>query len=365
MALGDALELIGLEPGSTDEFKTATGVTIVSTGQRSGEYALETDANSDSFEWAQSSSSLAGIRLWVKGPFGAAGNLISFRDSSDVVLVRIDMTASDELTIGVGGSGTSTATLNADEWNEISVRVLRGSGSNGTINVRINGSEETLDTAGTWSADSVLNFLIESPWSGTHTWDDITSTDNNQFPVANAKIIALRANGLTGGEDDFTIVGGDTNKWEPIDNVVSDDTKYLEFTAADAANQEFDLTTVTVDAISAIKLAGRFRRSGGGATDMRVRSQDSDESSAHILGAIPSSANTWEYMEGSAEESTAFSPIDQTELDRWQAKIIKGAGGRDMDVSEYLFNLEYTEPAAAKFQPSDHFHRHYSPLIAQ
>ncbi len=334
-------DIIGLEPGTTDELTAVTGATVTSTGQRSGEYALGTTANSDEFEFGSSSSAQFSIRIWVKGSFGAAGNLVSFRDSSDVVLVRIDMTALDKLTIGVGGSGTSTATLTTNEYNEISIRVVRGTGSSGLIAVRINGSEETLDTAGTWSADTVNNILIESPWSSSHTWDDIVTATSSVFPNPNSKIVALRPNAVS-GEDDFTLVGGDTNKWEALDDVVVDDATYIEFTATDAADQEFGLSTITVDSILAFRQATRSRRSGGGATTMSMRSQDSDETSQSLQSVIPAGSGSWEYHEGQTFTSSSVRPVNQTELDRWQVKFRKGSGGRDMDISEYWWNLEYT-----------------------
>ncbi len=332
--------LCGFEIGDASEIENATGA-IESTEVRTGNYSWAGGL----CRFIHASNASVTWRWYNKGPLtnSAAQQFFVAYDSGLATLVTISLNANDTISITAGGTGTSTETMTADVWQRMEVNLQAGSGSNGVIHVKVDGVTFVNDTAATFTANLDYGQVNPAGSSGVLDYvDDVIAVDTNDFPGA-GRIEALRPNALTAGEDDFTIVGGDTNKWEAVDDDPLDDDTYLELTSTPAGDQELNLTTIaSVGTINATKSAWRGNRSGGGATTMRLHSQDSDE--------IPQNALASAFLQGTFSyfELLDFAPpANQTELDRWQVKLSKLSGGRDMDVSEVWIMVDHTPAAAA------------------
>ena len=352
----------GFETGDFSEFSSFSGASIVTSVVRSGTYATNLVTGDSVTIDSPNTTDKASCRFYIRGNInnGSTVPLIELLVAGGSVLVAVSMTVSNTLQITTGGTGTSSEFVSIGTQECIEVVATRGTGSDGVIEVWLNGTRVVNDTAATWSSGDGGEWKLLGLGVSLDTFDDIKCLNDAVRP-GSSKVESLRPNGLTGGENDFTIVGGPTNKWEAVDDDAIDDATYLEFTASGAANQELDLTTIAdVGTINATKTAIRGNRSGGGSTTMSIRSQDSDESPQNSFD-VALLSGTFSYF----ENIDATPPTSQTELDRWQAKLTKGAGGQDMDISEFWLMVDRTPAAAATFQPSDHFHRVYSPLIAQ
>lgn len=313
----------GFETGDLSEFSSTTGSpSVVSTHPKTGTYEMQCDTTggaATAFVTSTPSSRRVSFYLYIATTPNVEITIIGAVGSSHVEL-DTDRHLNLYDTFGVL-EGEGTTVLNTSTWYRIS---FSNDGA-GNAKVFINGSEEL--TTATMSSQNITGNLgiVESSTADLFFDDFIRDGTSSTADLGDIRVQVALPIG-NGNENVYDQASG-----FGLCNNLPDDSDYVEDNGADAAREQFEVTTMTNlgisgDTLQAINVIVRIDRDGGGGTthSISVRDNATDfETATAGTGAwtqydkyyatLPSGGGAWTEVRFDALEAGVYhlGPQDQ------------------------------------------------------
>ncbi len=334
-------EILGMETGDLSEWGTVSGATYESTTIRTGSGAVAiTGSNYVEQDAGATNDQTVAFYFRTTTLPASAADIVVMRNGG-VDRVSVQLNTDGTLSIGTGGSGTSSTALSTGTWYLIE---LQADESLQDIKVRINEGEEISDTSASIAQQPRHVRFLHAGASGTSYIDDVVVNNSLTYPGA-GQIEAIRPDG-EGTNTDWVVTSGGSG------NIVTDvkdgsNTTGAEETDAGGGTHDFTLETISsIGTINGIKSCWIASRGSGSGTTHSVGALDDDGTPTNVASIVLTTSDAYD----DRIEST-YTPSTQAELDRLEFQVVKSSGGRDMYVREIWVMVWHTpsggEPSTA------------------
>jgi hypothetical protein len=339
--MADLPLIYGAETKALIEGSSFSGVAVETTIKRTGaaSYKHTGVAAGESLLW-DSGISPIWCRFYFRFPSapGSDVRILEVRGTSSTDICSIIITANRKLkAFAEGGteSAEGSTVLATDEWHLIECKFTKGTGTDTSIEVFVEGSSEVSSTDGTVIVDARRIRTRVDLASWVSYLDDI-HISSTALPGA-GQIEVMRPDGDSGdsGEDEFEDEAANASTWEAVSEDPLSETEYaIESSQADADHRQlWTLDSLSADTVNAVNVTIWAKRGNGGATEHRIRSKVSTAENSADLGLGASAAY---YSYAPSTQPTA------AQLSTFQAGVWRDNGGREFFCYEHYVMVDHT-----------------------
>ena len=321
---------------------TAGTVTFETTTVRTGTGSIKLVGNTASVEYNITANSPVWVRLYFRKSANHSGTrtMVDIRESAGVGGGRIRYTDGGVIQAEVEGGDTKTGpTLSNDIWYLIEAKYTKGTGSNATLDWKVDGVSQTQAANGTENGDVTL-IKIWGGDTGDVFFDDLAVSDSAYLGAG--KIEALRPVADDSTDDEWVDDAASATTFGAVDDNPIVDTTFATSTGGGTpSRQMWDLansstleeTPSSVNGARVDILAARTNGAGRTHHILSLKSGGSEDKSAD-LG-----------LDGTQTHYTLIpttQPATAAELDSWLCGgEVSDDAGRQIEMSELWFIVDY------------------------